>query len=223
MAKRILLITLLLGLSLGFLGGSATAFAKSTSECEPDAEGIMKAYNGIVENLESEKSFHCLLQIHKKATGITKYLAADALRPLLGGHALAGRQLNDKTKAAVQKFQKEAMRSPDVIHESFLTDYAQGTWGFYDLFCQAPNKEFCTTFLPDEKQVLRESELIGSSSMILLREAYLKLQGQDKKFVETRIKKLYIQISKRDPLKRKVIEQIYQELFGVKIPLGSLS
>ncbi len=214
---------ILLGSFLGIFLSTVQAISAPVMDCEPDTEGIMKAYTGLTEDQDFETNLRCLLKIHETSTGITKYLAADALRPLMGGKALAGRKLNAKTQAVVEKFKKSAMNSPDLIHQSLLTEYTKGTWGFYDLFCKGPNPENCTTFLPDEKQVLKESELIGSSSMILLRTAFLHLKGKDQQFVENRLRKLYVTVPQREPLKRKVIEQIYQELFGIKLPLGSLS
>jgi len=203
-----------------FLSFALQAASFPAKNCEANADGIMQAHNGILANQQTSEHLQCLLQIHKSSSGITKSLANRALRPLLGGSPLAGRQLDDKTRQAAERLHKNALTAPDVVHESFLTEFAQGTWGFYDLFCKPNHQEFCTLFLPDETQVKKESALLGSSSLILLRTAYLDLKGSDRKLIESRIRNLYFSISKEDALKRKVIEQIYQELFGVKVPLA---
>ncbi|MGZ5279881.1 MAG: hypothetical protein ACXWC9_08065, partial [Pseudobdellovibrionaceae bacterium] len=199
---------------------AAQAFSFPAKNCETSADGIMQSYNAILENRQASEHLQCLLHLHKSSSGITKSLTSRALRPLLGGDALAGRQLDAQTKQAADRLHKNALSASDVVHESFLSEFTQGTWGFYNLFCKPKNQEFCTLFLPDESQVKKESALLGSSSLILLRTAYLELKGSDRKLIESRIRNLYLSISKEDVLKRKVIEQIYQELFTIKVPLA---
>ncbi len=189
-------------------------------DCDASSDRIMQAYNAVLAGQKTSENLQCLLDLHQSGSGMTKMLAADALRPLLGGKALAGRRLDFQTRATVQRLQKQAMTASDVVHESFLTEFARGSWGFYDLFCKPQSAEFCTLFLPDEEQVKKQSPLLGSSSLILLRTAYLGLQGDNQKQVETRLRNLYVSIPQNDLLKRKVIEQIYQELFGIKVPLA---
>jgi hypothetical protein len=203
--------------SIGILLSLQTLAAPS-KECEMSADGIMASYNAILDQKNSEKSLQCLLTIHREASGILKSLAAAALRPLMGGMPLAGRKLNSQNKKTTEALIKKALDQ-----DTLLQDYATGTWGFYDLFCKEKTSEYCTLFLPDESQVLRESALIGSSSMLLLRTAYLHLQGSEKMIVEERLRQLYQRISSRDTLKRKTIDNIYQELFGIHIPLSRLS
>lgn len=99
----------------------------------------------------------------------------------------------------------------------------EGTWGYYERMCNPKDAESCIVFLPDEEQIKAESPIIGSSSMILLKNAYAKLAGEDRKFVETRIRNLYKSISKKETLKRKTIEQIYQELFSDKLSMDFVS
>jgi hypothetical protein len=194
--------------------------ATPVRDCEASPERIMQAYNAVISDQKTSENLQCLLTLHQSGSGLIKLLAGDALRPLLGGKALAGRTLNSQNQATVQRLQKEALATADVVHESFLTEYARGTWSFYDLFCKPQNADSCTLFLPDEEQIKKQSSLLGSSSLILLRTAYLGLQGENQKQVETRLRNLYASIPQNDLLKRKVIEQIYQELFGIKVPLA---
>jgi hypothetical protein len=203
-------------LSLPFLFGTVSLAAPS---CDYSSEGVRKAYDQILAHYPKPQAvphFQCLLEIHKNSSGVLKILAGDALRPLMGGHALAGRGVEKNSKKMAQLLKKVALRSPDVIHDSFLQDYTDGAWGFYDLFCKPPVTEHCFVFLPDEKQIQTENDLFGSSSMMILRNAYLTLQGKDRELVADRIKNLYQKISQDDFLKRKIIDQIYQELFGHK-------
>ncbi len=195
----------------------------SFQSCEMTTDQIMTSYNEIVKSKNPEEPLQCLLALHKNGSGILKSMAASALRPILGGKALAGRILDFKVKRVSKRLQTLALQADDLIHDSFLSKVSEGTWGFYDLFCKTKDKQFCTLFLPDETQIHTESSLAGSSSLIVLRTAYLSLNGSDRKFVEQRLRNLYLTISKRDALKRKTIEQIYGELFGMELPAGRLS
>ncbi len=196
-----------------------TALGKEKAVCDPSSEGILHSYEAVVQNKNTGFHLNCLIGLYQSGSGFTAILAGTALRPLMGGHALQGRTMDAETKKAAKQLQALALKAADPVQDSFLSQYSKGTWGTYTLFCNPQSSEFCTLFLPDEKQVMKESALIGSSSMILLRTAYLKLSGEDRKLVEDRIRNLYQSISTNDPLKRKVIDQIYQELF-LQMPTG---
>jgi hypothetical protein len=104
-----------------------------------------------------------------------------------------------------------------------MAAHSRGSWGFYALFCEQGDVEFCTTFLPDESRVKEESPLLAASSMILLRKAFYVLKGKQKQEVADRIKQIYRDIPLDNSLKRKVIDQIYSEIFAPPTPLSLLS
>jgi len=91
------------------------------------------------------------------------------------------------------------------------------------LFCEQGNIEFCATMLPNENQVTTESPLLAASSMIMLRKAYYLLEGKQKAEIAARIKQIYRTLPLDKSLKRRVIDEIYSELFAPPVPLSLMS
>lgn len=162
----------------------------------------------------------CILQMQTENEGMARYLAHSYLRPLLGGGQISGVEKDPRYKLIAEVFEKLALRSNDVVQKSFVTEFSRGEWRFYTVFCEQGDTQYCSTFLPDEKKVSAEPPLIAAASMMRLRKAYQVLKGEQRDIAATRLKNLYKEIPKTDALKRKFIDQIYNELFQKQIPLG---
>lgn len=168
------------------------------------------------------RPMHCILQIQEKSEGFLKYLANSFLRPLLGGPQSNGLPLDKRYQTIAAALVRSENRLTDPLHNSIMTEHARGAWSFYSGFCRPDNQEACIDFLPDEGQIDQQSPLLAASSMMLLRSAYLELSGKPKEDLANRIRKVYEQ-TKKPSLQRKVIEQIFLELFGAQLDLTSLS
>lgn len=106
------------------------------------------------------------------------------------------------------------------LDNSLMAAHSRGAWGFYKLFCEQGDIEYCATMLPSEDQVKKESDLLAASSMLTLRKAYYILDGKQKDEIAARIRQIYRNLPLDKSLKRKVIDQIYSELFAPSLPLS---
>lgn len=202
----------------------------ASAECEFSPEGIMKVQRQILRQAETVKKstdlahavrgpLDCLLKIQLKGPGLLRPLASAALRPLLGGQALQG-TTNDSRHEKIAK----ALTATSLQDRKFLKKYTRGQWSYYDLFCKLKDQSNCGVFLPSDKQIQEESPLIGASSLLLLRSAYKILHGKPKQQVAQQIKDLHQKITDSDPLKKQVIDEIYQEFFPeITLPLRPLT
>ena len=162
----------------------------------------------------SAEPLRCLLQIYSHSDGVTKFLAGSCLKPLWGGpeHKLLRKDKNyDK---ALKAFFEKSLNDPDLLKQSELTAFADADWGDYQNFCQGSVSEnMCLELLPDAGHIRAQSEMLGASSLLVLRHAYRQFSGKNKKQVATLIARLYRDIPREDRLKRRVIEEIYLEIF----------
>lgn len=172
---------------------------------------------------EAFKSFMCLLEIQEKSEGYLKVLANSFLRPFMGSGQIAGVPLDQRYATVSRLLKRLTELNKDPVHTSLLEAHARGEWGLYKLFCEQGSVEYCSEFLPDEKLIGKMNSMTGASSMILLKVAYLKLRGPQQNKVAERLRNLYRTIGNEDQLKRRVIEDIYRELFSAPMPVGMLS
>ncbi|MGE3682611.1 MAG: hypothetical protein AB7G93_12870 [Bdellovibrionales bacterium] len=164
----------------------------------------------------------CVLQMQTESEGIARYLSSSFLRPILGGSQTPGLAKDKRYELVAKALERLALRAPDVVQSSFLTEFSRGDWRFYTLFCEQGNTEFCSVFLPDANKVTGEPPLLAAASMMRLRKAYQVLKGEQREHVALRLKQLYRDIPASSSLKRRVIEQIYDELFRGETPLSRL-
>jgi len=206
---------------IGILLGN---FAAKAFECQDTAEGFYSYQDSILasaqRNLsakefkrEIEQPLHCLLQSFKNEGGLARYVAGACLRRLFGGPEIQGFHRGKNYELVLKKLIAEQIRQKDLFKNSELSIYAVVEWEEYQPFCQGIVAESdCFELLPDSEQVQAQSELLGASSMLILRSAYRQFSGEAKSKVEETILKLRREIPKKDFLKRKVIEEIYQEM-----------
>jgi hypothetical protein len=196
------------------------------AECNLEAESLNR-YEQDILNAADARDYRkmapplaCMLQMQTESDGMSRYMASSFLRPLLGGAQTPGLTKDPRYKVVSHVLEELAMHASDGVQRSFVTEFSQGDWRFYTLFCEQGNTEFCSIFLPDESKVSAEAPLLAAASMLRLRKAYQVLKGEQRELVAQRLKNLYRDIPRSSALKRKFIEQIYNELFPAPIPLS---
>lgn len=172
--------------------------------------------------LQITKPLACVLDIQEKSDGQLKYFANSFLRPVLGGPQTRGMPPDPRYKIVARELNRISEHA-NLLDNSVMAAHSRGAWGFYSLFCEQGNVEFCTTFLPSDEQIKIESPLLAVSSMLMLRKAFYVLNGKQKAEIAERIKQLYKVTPSGGGLKRRMIEQIYSELFAAPTPLSLLS
>lgn len=188
--------------------------------CEFSAEAMMKYEQRILNAKNTSaaaENLACVLEAQEKAEDMTRYIAASVLRALFGGGQVRGVMRDARYRQAARALEQLTLKNKNPLNDSVVAHYARGDWGFYKLFCERGNTEFCTDFLPDETKVKSEAPLLAAASMMRLREAYRVLDGKQKEEVADRLKKLYREIPHQAKLQRKFIERIYAELFEIPI------
>lgn len=195
-------------------------FISSAFACEYSPDAVLKYEREILrasKPAEVASPLACILELQEKGEGMTKYMAASTLKPLLGGPQINGVIKDGRYKNVENMISRLTLRTPDFLRESVVAHYARGDWEFYKLFCEQGDTEHCSTFLPDEDVVKNERPLLAAASMLRLKTAFHKLKGKDQEVVAKRLKNLYRDIPDKDLLQRKFIDQIYSELFGTKL------
>lgn len=215
--------------------GSLCFFAHSKDDCV-HTEDALRNYEARILNAAADFKKHtdsskllkiteplsCILEIQEKSSGWLQYLANSFLRPIFGGAQIQGVPKDDRYAIIARELAKITQHSPDILNDSVVAAHSRGAWNFYKLFCEQGDIEYCVTFLPDEEQIKVQSPLLAASSMLMLRKAYSVLKGKQKEEVADRIRRIYDQTPAGPDLKRRVIEQIYSELF-LKPTLSFLS
>lgn len=206
----------------------AISAVQADGGCDLDVESLNHYELEILESAAA-KDFKrmalplaCVLRMQSESAGMARYLSSSYLRPLLGGTQPPGIDPDPRYKVVARALEHLAMRSRDGVRESFVAEFARGDWRFYSLFCEQGNTEYCSAFLPDEKKIRSEPPVLAAASMMRLRKAFQVLRGSQRDLVAQRLKNLYRDLPKSDPLKRKFIEEIYQDLFGRPAPIQSL-
>ncbi|MGZ3723134.1 MAG: hypothetical protein ACXVA9_09400, partial [Bdellovibrionales bacterium] len=193
-----MLFKILLALAAFCIGRMATA----NEVCDVSQNGLMKYEERVLVAADLFAKHHdsrnllkiteplaCILEIQENGEGSIKYFANSFLRPIFGGPQINGVPKDRRYKIIADELTK--ISSHTKIDQSIFAAHSRGSWGFYTLFCEQGNIEFCATMLPDENQVTTESPLLAASSMIMLRKAYYLLQGKQKDEVAARIKQIY--------------------------------
>lgn len=167
-----------------------------------------------------EEPLHCLLQNYKNEGGYVRYSAGACLRRLMGAPEIKGFHRGKNYDYALKALIFRQIAKKDLLHDSELSFFAAAEWDEYQPFCQGiAAEEDCVELLPNQKQIQKQSELLGASSMMVLRSAYKQFSGDTKKRVQDLIVKLYMETPKEQYLKRKVINEIYREMTGSLLEL----
>jgi hypothetical protein len=185
--------------------------------CEHSPEALVR-YERAVLNAktaaEMAPPLACILDIHEKSEGMTRYFAASALRPLLGAGQIAGVMTDVRYKRVAKALEILTLKSKNPLYQSVIAEFARGDWRFYELFCAKGDTQFCADFMPDGESLKKESPLLAAASLVRLKNAYHSLSGKEREEIGNRIKKLYRDIPVAQKLQRKFIDQIYRELFA---------
>jgi hypothetical protein len=199
--------------------------------CDPSDDAMLGYQDEILRSVEKKPAddkawlkdvsypLTCLLQNQNQNQGLEKYFAGSFLRPLLGADQIEGLPKDKRFKKVSEILSHMTLAAENSSQSSVLAEFAQGEWGFYSPCDRKKNKK-CPIFLPEEKDIRDDAPLIAAASMLHLQKAYLALDGKEKREVEKRIKSLYKTIPKTSRLKRKVINEIYAELFAAKIRMS---
>ena len=211
---------------LALLAGVALSVGAASVPCELTAAALMKYERQILSLTEKfaqhdgteflkavSPPLNCVLQIQEKGEDYLRILANSFLKPLLGGGQIQGVPSDPRYLKFSRAMTKVAEQSSNVLRDSLPAAHLRGAWGLYQGFCGPNNNSYCVDFLPSEDLIDRQSPLLGASSIIMLRQAYYVLDGKGREDVAHRIRNLYRKIPTSDHLKRKVISEIYQELF----------
>jgi len=193
-------------------------------ECQETPEGMYVYQDEILaagqKNLQGEEFHHvvdqplrCLLQNYKIESGITRYVAGACLRRLFGGPEIQGFHRSRSYERVLKKLIAQQVRQQDLFKNSEVSLFAMAEWDEYQPFCQGiANENDCVNLLPNPQQIHRQTEILGASSMLVLRSAYKQFSGAAKKHVADTILKLYRETPQEQILKRKMIDQIYREM-----------
>lgn len=192
--------------------------------CQDTPEGMYVYQDAILElakknvNMKDFKKgiaepMHCLFENYKTQSGPTRYVAGACLRRLLGGPEIQGFTRGKEYDVVLKGLIVKNVNQKNLLKESEMSAYASSVWEEYKPFCKTTMAERdCVELLPDQKQISEQSELLGASSMMLLRSAYKQFSGATKKRVQELIVKLYRETPQEQILKRKVIDEIYFEM-----------
>lgn len=149
-----------------------------------------------------------------------KYVAGACLQRLMGGPEIKGFKKNRSYEIVMNSLINQQFESKNLLTKSEIADFASGKWVEYVNFCKGSVTEsLCSELLPSNESIKGQSEMLGATSMLVLKNAYHHFSGDTKKQVAKQILKLYQETSNDSPLKRRVIDQIYKEINKNEIEL----
>lgn len=215
-------------------------FTSSSSwgfECNTEQNALVKYERALLESgselPENEDKFKeqvkepltCLLNLYLKSEGFSKVVAANTLRPFLGGPLTEGMPADERYKKIFLALKEQALLTPSFAHALGET-HAAATWEFYKLFCEENETEkniYCAEMLPPADLISNQEVFESVSSILLMRKAYYKLEGQinAQRKVADKIREIRKKISNENRIERALIDEIYNEIFTQKkIPLS---
>ncbi|KHD90063.1 MAG: hypothetical protein OM95_00655 [Bdellovibrio sp. ArHS] len=163
---------------------------------------------------DMQQPLRCLVETYKDSDDLlTKYVAGACLQRLMGGPEVKGFNRNKAHDVVYQSLINQQLEQSALLTKSEIADFAQGKWQEYIDFCKGSVTELlCSELLPSNDRIQLQNEMLGATSMLVLKSAYHQFSGETKKKIHQQITKLYRETSKNSPLKRRVIDQIYQEI-----------
>lgn len=156
----------------------------------------------------------CLIETYKNSEDLlTKYIAGSCLQRLMGGPELPGFKKTANYKVIYNSLINQQLASGALLNKSEIANLALGKWHEYTDFCKGSvTEKMCSELLPTTERIKDQNELLGATSMLILKNAYHHFKGSTKKKIARQIERLYKETSINDPLKRRVIDQIYKDL-----------
>ncbi len=223
MAQKIVLL---------FLSLCVSSIALATTPCREEPEDLYRYQDQILALVKTSKTpeilkskmarpLRCLIEAYKTNDDmLTQYVAGSCLQRLMGGPEMTGFKRTRAHEIIYELLINQQLQSQEILSKSEIADLASGKWLEYVNFCKGSVTEtLCRELLPTNERIKEQNELLGATSMLVLKSAYHHFSGDVKKQVLAQIKKLYKETSPESPVKRRVIEQIYQEIQGAKIEL----
>lgn len=104
--------------------------------------------------------------------------------------------------------------------EGLVSDIVKSEWATYKLFCVEGDTSHCLKFLPDEKDVSQEKDILASTVLLKWEFAHKTIPLDQKLVIEKRVKELYEKREEFSVLKRWFIERTYEKLIPDNSPLG---
>jgi hypothetical protein len=178
-------------------------------------EAIRHAHSPEELQEKMAKPLKCLAGIYKESNDLLeKYVAGACLQRLMGGPEIAGVFKRDRRYDIVyESLLNQQLEKGSALQKTEIADLASGKWADYVNFCKGSVTEsMCSELLPTNANIKNQNELLGATSMLVLRSAYHQFSGPTKKKIAKQIAKLYKETAKTSPLKRRVIDQIYREI-----------
>jgi len=156
----------------------------------------------------------CLVEAFRNEHDILKkYVAGSCLQRLMGGPELPGFKKDRRYDIVFNSLLNQQLESQALLSKSEIAEFASGKWVEYVNFCKGSVTEaLCKELLPTNERIQAQNELLGATSMLVLKSAYHHFSGDVKTQIAEQISKLYKETSRQSPLKRKVIDQIYREI-----------
>jgi hypothetical protein len=169
-----------------------------------------------VDELQNKmaKPLKCLLETYKNSEDfLIKYVAGSCLQRLMGGPEMTGFKKNNRYHIIYNSLINQQIASGALLSKSEIADLASGKWGEYVEFCKGSvTDSLCSELLPTTQKIKDQNELLGATSMIILKNAYNHFSGPTKMKIARQIETLYKETANESFLKRRVIDQIYSEI-----------
>ncbi len=160
------------------------------------------------------RPLRCLIENFKEREDlISKYVAGACLQRLMGGPEIKGFKHTRTYDIVFNSLLNQQLESTSLLTKSEIADFASGKWVEYVNFCQGSvTQELCSQLLPSNERIKEQNEMLGATSMLVLKNAYHHFPGDTKKQAAQQIRKLYKETPRDSILKRRVIDQIYKEI-----------
>lgn len=156
---------------------------------------------------------NCLTEAYINSEDLlTKYVAGACLQRLMGAPEIKGFKMNGSYKVVSEAIINKQLLSSKLLQKSEIADLASGKWSDYVTFCKGIKDTLCSDFLPTNERIKDQNELLGATSMLLLKSAFTKFNGDAKKKVAEQIRQLHRETPTNSPLKRRVIDQILRDI-----------
>ncbi|KYG61538.1 hypothetical protein AZI86_17680 [Bdellovibrio bacteriovorus] len=209
-----------LGLLLAF---GSVAQAKISCHVEEPVElykfqdeilALPKKVSSADELIEKMRApLHCLTEAYANSEDLlTKYVAGACLQRLMGAPEIKGFKVNRGYKIVKEAIINQQLLSSNLLQKSEIADLASGKWSDYVVFCKGIKDSLCSDFLPTNDRIKSQNELLGATSMLLLKSAFVTFHGDAKKKVAEQIRQLHRETPATSPLKRRVIDQILKDI-----------
>lgn len=212
----VFIILLFCGLPTAALASDPCAITEPAElyKFQDEILGLPKKVQSADELLKSMQTpLRCLSEAYLQADDlITKYVAGACLQRLMGASEISGFKKNAGYKIVEEALLNQQLSQSQPWKKSEIADLASGKWSDYVTFCKGIKDMLCGEFLPTNDRIKNQSELLGATSMLVLKSAFLTFKGPARKKVAKQIRQLHRETPKDSSLKRRIIDQILQEI-----------